>query len=105
MDQQPSFIKSWSSDPLVLVPTTPVLDVCAVYDMVNETLQIIESSWNEVVCKNSQKLLIAMCTWIDHLQQLLNCNMGMRTHSGQMQILSAKLGKLSAEKMVQPWPD
>ena len=36
---------------LFLVPATPThLNVCAVYDMVNETLQIIESSWNEVVC-------------------------------------------------------
>ena len=53
MDKQPNFIKScqWSFDPLVLV-STPVLDVCAVYDMVNETLQIIESNWTEVVCKN-----------------------------------------------------
>ena len=25
-------------------------DVCAVYDKENETLQIIESSWDEVVC-------------------------------------------------------
>ena len=31
------------------VPATPMTDVCAVYDMRNETLQIIESSWNEVV--------------------------------------------------------
>ena len=36
---------------LFVVPTTPTyLNVCAVYDTVNETLQIIESSWNEVVC-------------------------------------------------------
>ena len=48
--QQPSFTKSISSDPLVLVPVTPIPDVCAVYDMVNGTLQIIESKWNEVVC-------------------------------------------------------
>ena len=51
---QPNFIKSCqlSFDPSVLVPTTPVLDVCAVYDVMNETLQIIESNWTEVVCKN-----------------------------------------------------
>ena len=54
-DQQPSFTKSISSDLLVLVPSTPIPDVCAVYDMVNGTLQIIESKWNEVVCRISQK--------------------------------------------------
>ena len=33
------------------VPTTPThLNVCSVYDMVNGPLQIIESTWNEVVC-------------------------------------------------------
>ena len=52
VDKQP---KSLANCPLILlsyvVPTTPVLDVCAVYDMVNETLQIIESNWTEVVCK------------------------------------------------------
>ena len=31
------------------VPATPTTDVCAVYGMGNETLQMIESSWNEVV--------------------------------------------------------
>ena len=30
------------------VPTTPMSDVCAVYDM-NGTLEIIESTWNEMV--------------------------------------------------------
>ena len=30
-------------------PATPMTDFCAVYDMENKTLQIIESSWNEVV--------------------------------------------------------
>ena len=29
--------------------TIPVFDVCAVYDMVKRTLQIIESTWNELV--------------------------------------------------------
>ena len=33
------------------VPTAPThLNVCSVYDMVDGTLQIIESNWNEVVC-------------------------------------------------------
>ena len=54
VDQQPSFSKSISSDPLVIVPTTPTPDVCTVYDVMNETLQIIENNWNEVVCKSSQ---------------------------------------------------
>ena len=27
-----------------------MFNVCTVYDMVNGTLQIIESTWNEVVC-------------------------------------------------------
>lgn len=31
------------------VPATPMSDVCAVYDMMNGTLQIIESTWIEVV--------------------------------------------------------
>ena len=31
------------------VPATPMTDVCAVYDIRNEALQIIESSWNKVV--------------------------------------------------------
>ena len=31
------------------VPATPITVVCAVYDMANEALQIIESTWNEVV--------------------------------------------------------
>ena len=35
---------------ICVVPTTPVSDVCAVYDTVNGTLQIIEMTWNEVVC-------------------------------------------------------
>ena len=52
--QQPGFSKSISSDPLVIVPAIPIPDVCAVYDMVNGTLQIIENNWNEVVCKSSQ---------------------------------------------------
>ena len=51
MDPELRFIETWSSDPLVLVPPTPVPDVCAVYDMMNGTLQIIESNWTEVVCK------------------------------------------------------
>ena len=32
------------------VPATPRYHVCALYDMVDGTLQIIESTWNEVVC-------------------------------------------------------
>lgn len=33
------------------VPTTPDnFAVCAVYDKVNETLQITETTWNELVC-------------------------------------------------------
>ena len=31
------------------VPATTISDVCAVYDMLNGTLQIIESTWIEVV--------------------------------------------------------
>ena len=54
MDPELRFIGTWFSDPLVLVPPTPAPDVCAVYDVMNGTLQIIESNWNEVVCeKNS----------------------------------------------------
>ena len=51
MDPELRFIGTWFSDLLVLVPPTPVLDVCAVYDVMNGTLQIIESNWNEVVCE------------------------------------------------------
>ena len=32
------------------VPATPIPDVCAVYDIVNRTMQIIENMWNELVC-------------------------------------------------------
>ena len=33
------------------VPVTPSRsDVCAVYDAVMRTLQIVESTWNKVVC-------------------------------------------------------
>ena len=33
------------------VPTTPDnFNVCAVYDKMNSTLQIIEATWNELVC-------------------------------------------------------
>ena len=32
------------------VPATPTSTVCAVYDMATEALQIIQSTWNEVVC-------------------------------------------------------
>ena len=33
-----------------VVPVTPsISEVCAVYDKVNETLQIIETTWNELV--------------------------------------------------------
>ena len=53
MDPEPRFIGTWFYDPLVLVPPTPAPDVCAVYDVMNETLQIIESNWNEVVCKKN----------------------------------------------------
>ena len=45
----PFILCQWSFYPFVLVPTTPVLDVCAVYDVINENLQIIESNWTEVV--------------------------------------------------------
>lgn len=31
------------------VPTTPIPNVCPVYDMMNRTLQIIESTWIELV--------------------------------------------------------
>ena len=34
---------------IYLVPANPVSAVCPVYDMVNGTLQIIETTWNEVV--------------------------------------------------------
>ena len=33
------------------VPANPMSHVCAVYDVVNGTLQTIESTWNEVVCQ------------------------------------------------------
>ena len=39
------------SEPLTIrpqVPTTPNISVCAVYDIMNGTLQIIESTWNKV---------------------------------------------------------
>ena len=32
------------------VPATPTSTVCAVYDVATEALQIIESTWNKVVC-------------------------------------------------------
>ena len=32
------------------VPATPTLNVCAVYDTLNRALQVIESTWREVVC-------------------------------------------------------
>ena len=32
------------------VPATPIPKVCAVYDRMNETLQIIENTWDELVC-------------------------------------------------------
>ena len=35
---------------LPTVPATPTPTVCAVYDEETEALQIIESTWNEVVC-------------------------------------------------------
>ena len=58
---------SLANCPLILlsyiVPTTPVLDVCAVYDMVNETLQIIESNWTEVVCKLVTCVKDLMCDY------------------------------------------
>ena len=38
-----------------VVPATPASNVCAVYDEVSRGLQIIESTWNEVVC-----------TWLVH---------------------------------------
>ena len=38
-------------DCIYLVPANPVSAVCPVYDVVNGTLQIIESTWNEVVCQ------------------------------------------------------
>ena len=50
-DKVVDYVKSWSSDPFVLVPTIPMPGVCAVYDTVNEALQVIEVNWNEVVCK------------------------------------------------------
>ena len=34
----------------IAVPATPMSTVCAVYDVATEALQIIESTWNEVVC-------------------------------------------------------
>ena len=30
----------------------PIFEVCAVYDIQNKTLQMIESSWTEMVCVN-----------------------------------------------------
>ena len=49
---------------LFLVPATPThLNVCAVYDMVNETLQIIESSWNKVVCHVCKEWSPALITF------------------------------------------
>ena len=33
-----------------VVPATPTLNVCAVYDTLNRALQVIESTWREVVC-------------------------------------------------------
>ena len=42
---------NFSSVPCIhAVPTTPMSDVCAVYDMESRALQIIESTWNELVC-------------------------------------------------------
>ena len=36
---------------ICVVPVTPnISEVCAVYDKENETLQIIETTWNELVC-------------------------------------------------------
>ena len=35
-----------------VVPAISMSEMCAVYDMVNGTLQIIENSWSEVVCKH-----------------------------------------------------
>ena len=34
----------------LVVPANPVSAVCPVYDVVNGTLQVIETTWNEVVC-------------------------------------------------------
>ena len=33
-----------------IVPATPASNVCAVYDKVDGALQIIENTWNELVC-------------------------------------------------------
>ena len=70
--------------------------MCAAYDVMNETLQIIESTWNEVVRKNK-----ITDTLIYHLQQLLNCSSG-NENTLRANADGAKLGKLLAEIMVQP---
>ena len=43
------------------VPANPMFDVCAVYSMVNGSLQTVESTWNEVVCKVLFILLSKYC--------------------------------------------
>ena len=58
-----AFWLCWYSFHLInVVPATPVSDVCAVYDMVNEDLQIIESTWNEVVIPC--KIVIVKSTYV-----------------------------------------
>ena len=43
------------------VPATPVSDSCALYDVESGNLQIIECTWNDVVC------YVCMQEWSDHI--------------------------------------
>ena len=62
----------------IVVPATPAPNVCAVYDEVNGALQIIESTWNEVVYTHITNPLIhhihtyTCCCFLTSIQDSLN---------------------------------
>ena len=46
------------------VPTTPISNVCVVYEMVNRTLQIIENMWKELVSWGQSAISTHWCSYL-----------------------------------------
>ena len=55
------------------VPATSMPNVCAEYDRMTGALQTIESTWNEVVCKEKSYTLILIFCW--SLELIMNSSL------------------------------